>query len=105
MTSVRAGTIPPPLLLAARSGDPTALAQLLRIAQPDIRRYARRNCRNASDIDDAIQETLILLYRKIGSLRAVDSFSYWLFRVVERVCLRLGRRLLGMRSTTDELDD
>jgi DNA-directed RNA polymerase specialized sigma24 family protein len=27
-------------------------------AQPDIRRYAARNCR-AADIDDAVQETLL----------------------------------------------
>ena len=104
MSAPRAGLIPPPLLIAARAGDPAALAQLLQIAQPDIRRYARRNCRNASDIDDAIQETLILLYRKIGSLRAVDSFSYWLFRVVDRVCLRLGHRLLGLQTAVDELE-
>lgn len=105
MIAASVGPISPSLLQAARSGDPAALAQLLKIAQPDIRRYARRNCRNASDIDDAIQETLILLHRKIGSLRAIESFSYWLFRVVDRVCLRLARRLLGIQTAVDELEE
>lgn len=105
MTVLRGTPIDSSLLVAAQSGDPQALAGLLKIAQPDIRRYARRNCRTASDIDDAVQETLILLYRKIRSLRAVESFSYWLFRVVDRVCLRLARRLMGIQTAIDELED
>ena len=105
MTTRPTGPVSAVLLTAAQSGDPQALTRLLQVAQPDIRRYARRNCRNASDIDDALQETLILLYRRIGSLRAVESFSYWLFRVVDRVCLRLGRRLLGVRTAIDDLED
>ncbi|GLU35338.1 sigma-70 region 4 domain-containing protein [Trinickia caryophylli] len=35
---------------AARSGDPIALERLLRVFQPDIRRYAQRNC-FISDVD------------------------------------------------------
>ena len=68
---------------------------LISAAQPDIRRYAARNCR-AADIDDAVQETLLLLYRRVGTLRAVTSFSAWLFAVAKRACLRLLRRSIGM---------
>ncbi len=105
VTTLRDEPMSAVLLAAAQSGDPQALDRVLQMAQPDIRRYARRHCRNASDIDDALQETLILLYRRLGSLRAVGSFSYWLLRVVDRVCLRLGRRLLGVRTATDDLED
>jgi len=68
---------------------------LIAAAQPDIRRYAARNCR-AADIDDAVQETLLLLYRRVGTLRAVASFSAWLFAVARRACLRLLRRSMGL---------
>ena len=81
----------PSLIEAARGGDAEALVSLIAIAQPDIRRYAARNCR-AADIDDAVQETLLLLYRRVGTLRAVTSFSAWLFAVARRACLRLLRR-------------
>jgi DNA-directed RNA polymerase specialized sigma24 family protein len=64
-----AGRCDPSLIEAARSGDTEALVSLIAIAQPDIRRYAARNCR-AADIDDAVQETLLLLYRRVGTLRA-----------------------------------
>jgi hypothetical protein len=72
-----AGRCDPLLIEAARGGDADALVSLIAAAQPDIRRYAARNCR-AADIDDAVQETLLLLYRRIGTLRAVTSFSAWL---------------------------
>ena len=89
-----AGRCDPSLIEAARGGDAEALVSLIAMAQPDIRRYAARNCR-AADIDDAVQETLLLLYRRLGTLRAVTSFSAWLFAVARRACLRLLRRVGG----------
>jgi len=89
-----AGRCDPSLIEAARGGDANALVSLIAVAQPDIRRYAARNCR-AADIDDAVQETLLLLYRRLGTLRAVSSFSAWLFAVARRACLRLLRRSAG----------
>jgi RNA polymerase sigma-70 factor (ECF subfamily) len=94
MTSLaRAGRADPDLIEAARCGDADALVSLIAAAQPDVRRYALRNCR-AADIDDAVQETLLLLYRRVGTLRAVTSFSAWIFAVVRRACLRLMRMSL-----------
>src|SRR2546422_7424769 len=85
----------PSLIEAARGGNADALVSLIAIAQPDIRRYAARNCR-AADIDDAVQETLLLLYRRVGTLRVVTSFSAWLFAVARRACLRLLRLSIGI---------
>ncbi len=86
-----------PLLEAASTGNPGALDQLLRICQPDIRRYARRNCL-ASDVDDAVQETLLILSRHLGSLRAIAAFSSWLFSIVRRECRRLEKKIFGFDS-------
>ena len=84
------------LVSRASSGDAAALAELLRVAQTDIRRYARRSCRNSVDAEDAVQETLIVLYRKVGTLRQVVAISAWLFRIVDRYCLRFNLRVLGV---------
>jgi RNA polymerase sigma factor (sigma-70 family) len=91
----RTGRFDPGLIEAARSGDEKALLSLIAAAQPDVRRYAARNCR-AADIDDAVQETLLLLYRRVGTLRAVTSFSAWIFAVARRACLRLLRVSAGI---------
>ena len=94
----RASRYDPTLIEAARGGDADALVSLIAAAQPDARRYAARNCR-AADLDDAVQETLLLLYRRVGTLRAVTSFSAWLFAIAKRACLRLLRRSIGMADT------
>lgn len=77
---------------AARRGEPAAIAQLLAHAQPDIRRYARATCRTSADAEDAAQEALWLLFRRVGTIRSLSAFSSWLFVVVRRECLRLARR-------------
>jgi len=77
-------------LEAARRGEPVAIAQLLRLCQPDVRRYAQRHCL-ISDIDDAVQETLLVLVRKVHQLHKLAALSAWLFRVVQRNCRKLGR--------------
>lgn len=81
------------VLDAAHKGDPDALEQLLALCQPDLRRYARRACM-VSDVDDAVQEALLVLARRLQAVRELAAFSGWLFRIVQRECHRLGRRAL-----------
>jgi len=83
-----------PVLDAAHRGDPAALAQLLRLCQPDIRRYAQRNCL-IGDVDDAVQEALLVLSRKLSSVRMLAAFSGWLFQIVKHECHRLARVTLN----------
>jgi RNA polymerase sigma-70 factor (ECF subfamily) len=77
------------LVESAMSGDRHAVERLLAIARPDIRRFARRHCRTSSDVDDAVQEALWVLYRRIGMLRAAGALSSWLFTVVRHACLKM----------------
>ncbi|WP_240547054.1 RNA polymerase sigma factor [Mesorhizobium tianshanense] len=71
------------------------MERLLAISQPDIRRYARSQCTGGTDADDAVQETLWLVYQRIGALRTVTSFSAWVFSIVRRECNRLWRQMNG----------
>lgn len=79
------------VLQLAHAGDPAALDTLLRLSRPDIRRYAQRHCL-VSDVDDAVQEALLVLSRKLQAVRTLAAFSGWLFQVVKRECRRLGRQ-------------
>ena len=80
-------------LSAARMGDRDALERVLVRSRQDLRRYAEFHC-VINDIEDAVQESLILVSRKIGNLRELECFTSWLFRIVKRECNRLKR---GMR--------
>ena len=94
-----------PADLQPRPSASGAIALLLERAQPDIRRYAEYNCRTASDVEEAVQEVLILTYRKIASLRAVGAFSGWLLSMVRRTCWRLARAFLGNALPLDSFSN
>jgi DNA-directed RNA polymerase specialized sigma24 family protein len=79
--------ISPQLLRAAQAGDNQALSELLVLLKPDIRRYARRFCHRSSALEDVVQEALIVIYRRVGSVRSPAAFAGWLFKVVSRLCL------------------
>jgi RNA polymerase sigma factor (sigma-70 family) len=87
------------LVLAAQSGDPQAITRLLISCQTDIRRYARRHCQ-LSDIDDAVQETMLVIARRVSALRATAAFTGWLFTVIRRECQKLSRAMLGRPMDT-----
>ena len=90
-----------PLVEAARLGDPSSLDSLLRLCQPDVRRYAFRHCL-VSDVDDAVQEALLIVAHRLRSLRAVAAFSGWLFQIVRRECRRLERRVFRLDPYDEE---
>ena len=80
------------LILRAQLGDPRALNHLLLVTATDARRYARRQC-HSNDVDDAVQEALLIVARKISALKTAAAFSGWLYTIVKRECDRLARAM------------
>ncbi|MFE2720937.1 RNA polymerase sigma factor [Kitasatospora sp. NPDC059327] len=79
------------LVGAAQRGDVDSIAALVSGAHPHVRRFARSLCATPQDAEDAAQEALIILYRKIGMLRASGALASWMFRIVRNECLRRAR--------------
>ncbi len=75
-----------PLFSAAQRGEPDALNTLLVRLQPDIRRYARTQCHTSSALEDVVQEAMILLYRRVNTVRSPTAMAAWLITVVARLC-------------------
>lgn len=90
------------LILSAQTGDAVAISRLLAVCQADARRYAYRHC-HASDVDDAVQESLLIVSRKIKGLKAAAAFSSWLFTVIKRECRKLERMMFKHEPLPDEL--
>ncbi|MEU5163792.1 RNA polymerase sigma factor [Streptomyces sp. NPDC020875] len=82
------------LVDAARDGDEEAVAALLTGSHPHVRRFAHSLCATPQDAEDAAQEALIILYRKIGMLRASGALASWMFRIVRNECLRRARLMV-----------
>ena len=85
-------------LVAARSGDAAALQRVLSQSRQNLRRYAEYHC-NINDAEDAVQESLILVSRRLRDLRVLEAYTSWLFRIVKRECNRLKR---GLRMLTGD---
>jgi len=89
------------LIAAAQQGDAAAIETLITQAQPDLKRFAGRVCATPEDVEDAVQETLWTVSRRIGSLRTASAFVSWAFRVVTHACYRLWRRVRGEEALDD----
>jgi RNA polymerase sigma factor (sigma-70 family) len=83
------------VVTAAQQGDPRAIATLLSGSHAHVRRFARTLCATPEDAEDAAQEALIVMYRKIGTLRATAALASWMFQIVRNECIRRTRVTLN----------
>lgn len=72
----------------AQRGDPAAVDGLLRAVLPTAHRFAAHSCATPEDAEDAAQEALTALARRVGALRAAEAVTSWLFVTVRHACLR-----------------
>ncbi|MGA8745032.1 MAG: RNA polymerase sigma factor [Solirubrobacterales bacterium] len=89
------------VISAAREGNPDAVASLIAGSHEHVRRFARTLCSTPQDAEDAAQEALIVLYCRIGTLRATAALASWMFKVVLRECIRKTRLSIAQRSLPD----
>lgn len=88
----------------ARRGDRRALERVLTQSRQDLRRYAEYHCA-INDVEDAVQESLLLVSRKINSLRELNAYASWLFRIVKRECNRLKRATRYVLMQPSDLEE
>lgn len=86
------------IISAAQQGDPSAIATLVYGSHAHVQRFARTLCSTPEDAEDAAQEALIVLYRKIGTLRVAAALASWMFQIVRNECIRRSR--LALRRPT-----
>ncbi len=86
------------VISAAQQGDPRAISLLVSGSHVHVRRFARTLCATPEDAEDAAQEALIVLYRKIGTLRVAAALASWMFQIVRNECIRRSR--LALRRPT-----
>jgi RNA polymerase sigma factor (sigma-70 family) len=61
---------------------------LLRALLPTAQRFAARSCPTREDAEDAAQDALTALVRRVGALRAAETITSWLFVTIRNACLR-----------------
>ncbi|HEX2162843.1 MAG TPA: sigma factor, partial [Thermoanaerobaculia bacterium] len=76
----------------AAAGDEAAFAALVEAHWPRLVRLARSVVGEA-DAADAVQEGLVIAWRRLRGLREPAAFPAWLTRVVARRALARARRI------------
>ena len=88
------------LIEAARQGSSEATEQLLVDWQPTLKKMAFKQC-TSNDVDDAVQESLAIIWRRIGTLKTVEAFPGWLLIIIKREC----SKLMKSNNNLDELPE
>jgi RNA polymerase sigma-70 factor (ECF subfamily) len=97
------------LVRLAQAGDERAFEALVVKYQRRIAKHVARYVRNASDVEDVVQETFIRAYRGLPSFRGGSAFYTWLYRVASNTAFTfLERRppldLLGDQEPDERAD-
>jgi RNA polymerase sigma-70 factor, ECF subfamily len=91
------------LLRRCRKDDPEACNALLALYNRKIFNTAYRILGEESWAEDALQETLINIYRGISRFRGESKISTWVSRITVNVCLGMIRK--GRNKRFVELDE
>ena len=81
------------LIGAAMRGDQEAFRTLTEPWIPELRARCMKILGNPHDADDAVQETLIKAWRKLGSYHASGPLRAWLHTIATNTSLNLLKRL------------
>ena len=75
------------LVIRARNGDEAAFASLMDAMVGDYQRIAFNILRDREMAEDATQQGLLQMWRKLPRLRDPDRFTAWSYRLLVYDCL------------------
>ena len=93
------------LLKKAREGDAGAFTALMQAQEQNLWRAARAILKNDADAADALQDTALRAWQRMGEVREDTSFKAWITRIlVNRCCdiLRGKKRLVSLEALPEQ---
>ena len=80
------------LILRCQIGDKDALAGLIERYQAPLRYFISRLSANPETAEDIFQDTWLTVIRRIHTLKKIDAFSTWLYRIARNKVYQQFRR-------------
>lgn len=74
------------LVALAKKGEKDAFISLIQQNKVNLYRVAKAMLHNETDVEDAIQMTILKAYEKLGGLRKNKYFKTWLIRILINEC-------------------
>jgi len=90
------------LILMAQAGDEDAFTKMILYIKDDLYKIAKTRIANETDIEDAIQETMIETYKSIKRLKDPNKFKKWVIKILINKCNRIYRRKYKTDISIDE---
>jgi RNA polymerase sigma-70 factor (ECF subfamily) len=75
-----------------KQGDVAAYESLVVRYQPVAMMAALRVLKDRQQAEDVVQESFVVAYRRLGSLRNGSKFAPWLMRITKRQAVRAARK-------------
>jgi RNA polymerase sigma-70 factor, ECF subfamily len=83
---------PPELIDSAIRGGPAEIDRLIEAIWPDAYRLAYGVLGERQSAEDVAQESCVVIYRTIASLRSAEAFRVWFYRIVVRRAAEFKKR-------------
>jgi len=92
------------LIRMAQNGDEIAFTNLIMLINDDLYKIAKSRITNETDIEDAIQETMIETYKSIKKLNEPRKFKKWIIKILINKCNRIYRRKYKKDISVEEYE-
>lgn len=77
------------LVRKAKRRDPNAFTELMQLYMTDMYRVALAILMNDEDAADAIQDTILVCWEKINTLKHIQFFKTWMTRILINKCYKI----------------
>jgi RNA polymerase sigma-70 factor, ECF subfamily len=94
------------LIEKAQDGNQTAISELVHLHASNVYNTALKILQNEQEAEDVLQETFLIMIKKIKSFKEKSKLSTWLYRIATNISLGKIRekKKLGQIMELDELD-
>ena len=92
------------LIKRAQKGDQEAFTTLVKSIKDDLYKIAKTRISNEDDMQDAIQETMLEMFKSIKKLRDPKLFKKWIITILINKCNRIYRRKYKTDLSYEELN-
>jgi RNA polymerase sigma-70 factor (ECF subfamily) len=80
------------ILCRARDGDERAFEEVVRRKSKDMLFFAMSLLSDKDSAEDAVQESVIQMWRGIGKLQKPESFDAWMYQIIKRSVYKLYKK-------------
>lgn len=92
------------LINEAKNGDEEAFSDLMMSISDDLYKIARIRINNEEDLNDAIQETMIAVFKSLHKLNDYKKFKFWVIKILVNKCNRIYRKKSKNERSIEELE-